>query len=190
MIQVKIFYRKFLIDSNKNRNQRAIWNCFWIILSKSRSWDTSLCYTSFGVKDPVWFPKQHHFSLVLCYLPIVYSWIYNPTVPLFIIHHTFSVPTFYFSFTLYSLARYLSCSLNCANSIDLLLLPLLLLYFTIPSYQWDCFEMRPRISIRGSVCPSLRPLVLPSVTLIFQMRENASFRISRPPGIAQSEGMW
>ena len=53
MIQVKIFYRKFMIDSDKNRNQEAVWNCFQIIPSISRSWDTSLCYTSFGVKDPV-----------------------------------------------------------------------------------------------------------------------------------------
>ena len=42
-------------DSNKNRNQRAIWNCFWTIFSTSRTKDTSLCQTSFGVKDPVRF---------------------------------------------------------------------------------------------------------------------------------------
>ena len=38
------------------------------------------------------------------------------------------------------------------------------------------------------VCPSIRPSIGPSVTLFFQMRKNAPFRLPRPPGIEYGEG--
>ena len=45
-----------------------------------------------------------------------------------------------------------------------------------------------RRSVRPSVDSSVGPSLGPSVTLIFQMRENASIRLSRPAGIAH--GKW